>query len=170
MNTIKYFLSIVLLFAVAVGCKKENYDNISFVNSATASGKLTALFDITQDNTGLVTITPNGEGVTTYDIYYGDATTVPAKVGPGKSTKHIYAEGVYNVKIVGYNAAGVATEATKQLTVSFKAPENLEVTAVIDAANNFKLNVSAKALYETVFKAYFGDAGANEVPKSFLEG
>ena len=170
MNKIKYFLSIVLLFSVAVGCKKENYDDISFVNTATASGKLSALFDITQDNTGLVTITPNGEGIVTFDIYYGHGAATPVKVAPGKNTQHQYPEGVYTVKIVGYNAAGVATEATQSLTVSFKAPENLEVSAVVDGVNNFKVNVSAKALYETVFKVYYGDAGANEVPVSFLEG
>lgn len=170
MNKIKYFLSIVLLFSVAVGCKKENYDNISFVNTATAAGKLSALYDITQDNTGLVTITPNGEGIVTFDIYYGHGAATPVKVAPGKNTQHQYPEGVFTVRIVGYNAAGVATEATQSLTVSFRAPENLEVSAVIDAVNNFKVNVSAKALYETVFKVYYGDAGANEVPVSFLEG
>jgi hypothetical protein len=170
MNTIKYFLSIVFLFAVATGCKKENYDDISFLNSATVSGKLTALFDITQDNTGLVTITPNGEGITTFSIYYGHGPAVAVKVAPGKSTQHVYPEGVFTVRIIGYNAVGVATEATQQLTVSFKAPENLEVTSSIDAVNNFKLNVSAKALYETLFKVYFGDGGPNEVPMSFLEG
>ena len=60
------------------------------------------LFDITQDNTGLVTITPNGEGASWYEVYYGDATPAPAKVLPGKNTQHTYAEGVYNVKIVGH--------------------------------------------------------------------
>ncbi len=170
MNTRKYLLSIVFLLAFAIGCKKENYDDVSFVKTATASGKLSALFDITQDNTGLVTITPNGEGVTVYDIYYGDATTAPVKVVPGKNTQHIYAEGVYNVKIVGYNSVGVTTEVIQKLTVSFRAPENLVVTAGIDPANNLKVNVSASALYETLFKVYYGDGGANEVPVSFLEG
>jgi hypothetical protein len=154
---------------MAASCKKEKNDDISFLDSAVASDKLTALFEITQDNTGLVTITPNGEGVSFYEIYYGDATTAPAKVLPGKNTQHTYAEGVYNVKIVAHNITGKTTEVTKQLTVSFRAPENLVVTAVIDAANRYKLNVSATALYETNFRVYYGDV-PNEVPQSFLEG
>ena len=170
MKTIKYFLSIVLLFAIAVGCKKENFDDISFVNSATSAAKLGAMFDITQDNTGKVTITPNGEGVVYYNIYYGDATTTPVKVLPGANTQHIYAEGVYPVKIVGFNAVGQSTEVTQTLTVSFKAPENLAVTITKDATNTYKISVSATADYETVFKVYYGDAGANEVPVSLLEG
>src|SRR5207249_2870586 len=48
-------------------------------------------------------------------------------------------------------------------------PENLEVTTAIDPSNNFTLNVSATALYETQFKVYFG-LGSNEIPLSFNEG
>ena len=70
---------------------------------------------------------------------------------------------------MAHTLTGKTTEATQQLTVSFRAPENLEVTAVVDPANNFKVNVTAKALYETLFKVYFGEV-ANEVPQSFLEG
>ncbi len=155
--------------AVMPGCKKEEYNDVSFVQSASAPGQLSAFFDITQDNTGLVTITPNGEGASSYQVFYGDNTTTPVSIEPGKNTQHVYAEGVYNVKIVAMGLNGKTTEATKQLTVSFKAPENLEVTAAADASNQFKYTVSAKANYETVFKVYFGDV-ANEVPQSFLEG
>ena len=127
MKKFKFILSIVLLTVVLGSCKKT-YDDVSFVENASAPSKISALFEITQDNTGLVTITPNGEGSTAYDIYFGDATTIPAKVKPGEKTTHRYAEGVYNVKVVSYNATGKTTEATQQLTVSFKAPEDLKVT------------------------------------------
>ena len=170
MNPSKYILCVLFLITTVVACKKDNYDDISFINTASAPGKLSALFDITQDNTGLVTITPNGEGIANFDIYFGDATTVPVNVLPGKNTKHTYAEGVYNVKIVGRNGTGATTEAIQKLTVSFRAPENLVANVGIDPANNLKVNVSAKADYETFFKVYCGDGGPNEVPVSFLEG
>lgn len=170
MNPSKYILCVLFLITTVVACKKDSYDDISFINTASAPGKLSALFDITQDNTGLVTITPNGEGIANFDIYFGDATTVPVNVLPGKNTKHTYAEGVYNVKIVGRNGTGATTEAIQKLTVSFRAPENLVANVGIDPANNLKVNVSAKADYETFFKVYYGDGGPNEVPVSFLEG
>lgn len=170
MNAIKYYFTLAFLLAVVVSCNKQTFDDISFVDSATSPDKLSALFDITQDNTGMVTITPNGLGSSSYDITYGDASTTPVTVLAGKNTQHKYAEGVYDVKIVGRGVTGKTTEATQKLTVSFRAPENLEVTAAIDASNVFKVNVSAKASYETLFKVYFGDGGANEVPQSFLEG
>jgi hypothetical protein len=169
MKVLKYFFSIAFLLVIVLGCKKELNDDISFLDTDSAPAKLSALFDITQDNTGLVTITPNGEGLSFYEIYYGDATTAPAKVVPGKNTQHIYAEGIYNVKIVGHSITGKITETIKQLTVSFRAPENLDFTLTVDPNNNYKVSVSAKAIYETFFKVYFGDV-PNEVPVSFLEG
>ena len=168
-KTLKYFLGITILIIVLAACKKEISDDLSLVQSGTTPDKLSALFTITQDNSGLVTIIPNGEGGATYDVYYGDATTTPATVLAGKNAEHKYKEGVYNVKIIARSVTGKTTEFTKQLTVTFKAPENLEVTAEKDAADKFKVNVSAKALYETFFQVYFGDV-ANEVPQSFNEG
>lgn len=170
MNAIKYGFKLAFLLAIMVSCNKQTFDDVSFVDSATSPDKLSALFDITQDNSGMVTITPNGQGSSSYDITYGDGTTTPATVVAGKNTQHKYAEGVYDVKIVGRGVTGKSTEATQKLTVSFKAPEKMEVTAAIDASNLFKVTVSAKADYETLFKVYFGDGGANEVPQSFLEG
>ncbi len=159
----------MILIATFSGCKKEINDDVSFVQTAATSAKLGAMFTITQDNTGLVTITPTGEGVASFEIAYGHGTAGPVKVLPGGSTSKVYPEGVYDVKITGTNVAGVSTTVTQKLTVTFRAPENLEVTAVIDPANKYKVNVSAKALYETFFQVYFGDV-ANEVPTNFLEG
>lgn len=159
----------MILISTFSGCKKEINDDVSFVQTTATSAKLGAMFTITQDNSGLVTIIPNGEGVASFEIAYGHGTAGPVKVLPGASTSKVYPEGVYDVKITGTNVAGVSTTVTQKLTVTFRAPENLEVTAVIDPANKYKLNVSAKALYETFFQVYFGDV-ANEVPTNFLEG
>jgi hypothetical protein len=168
MKIFNYILLIVAL-ATVTACNEKLFDDISFIDSAAAPDKLAALFDITQDNTGLVTITPNGEGAVSFIVDYGDGTTTTANVTAGGSTQHKYAEGTYNVKITGISVTGKKTESTKPLTVSFKAPENVEMTATIDPANVFKVNVTAKGTYETLFKVYYGDV-ANEVPQGFLEG
>jgi hypothetical protein len=170
MKIIKQILSLLVLLTFVAGCTKEKFDDTSFIESATSPDKVSAMFDITQDNTGFVTITPNAEGCSAFDIHFGDTTTKSTLVSAGGKTTHVYPEGVYNVKIVAHGITGKVTETTKQLTVSFKAPENVEITAVIDGSNPFKVNVSAKALYETMFKVTFGDGGVTEVPQSFLEG
>ena len=169
MNTIKYFFSIAFLLMVVAGCKKQIYDDIAFAQTGGAPDKLSAMFEITQDNTGMVTITPNGTGAVSYDVYFGDNTTTPVNVPAGKNITHQYAEGVYNVKLVAHSVNGKTTEATQQLTVSFRAPENLEFTVTVDPNNSMKVAVTAKATYETNFKVYFGDV-PNEVPVTFLEG
>jgi hypothetical protein len=169
MKKINYFIFLLIGTLIFWSCQKAKYDDVAFVPAGTGPDSLSVMFDITQDNTGLVTITPNGWGGVTYDVYYGDATTTPAKINAGKSATHVYAEGVYNVRIVAHAVNGKTKELTKQLTVAFRAPENLQVSLSLDPANNFKVNVSATALYETNFKVYFGDV-PNEVPVTFLEG
>lgn len=127
------------------------------------------MFDITQDNSGLVTIYPNGEGLANFSVFFGDGTVNPEKVSPGGSVKHTYKEGIYDVKIVGTSITGKTTEAIQKLTVSFRAPENLEVTTAVDPSSAFTIKVTAKALYETLFRISWGE-DPNEVPVSFLEG
>lgn len=170
MRTIKNTLSLILLLAVLSSCEKENFGDTAFVDKASAPANLNPFFNITQDNTGLVTITPNGEGAVAYDIYFGHGGSNPTRVAAGQSVTHVYPEGSYTVKSVAFGVSGKITEHTKQLTVSFRAPEDVEVTAAIDPNNRFKVNVSASARYETLFKVTYGDGGANEVPVSFLEG
>ncbi len=170
MKTNKFIIGLFCSLLCLAGCQKDLFNDVSFLNSVSSSAKLTALYDITQDNTGIVTITPNGEGVTYFEVYYGDKTTTPfSKVLPGKSTVHQYIEGVYKVKIVGYNSLGVKTEATQDLTVSFKAPEDLKATL---AQNGLSVTVDATALYETYYKVFFGDSNnVTPIPfKTFIEG
>ena len=169
MKTNKFIIGLCCSLIFLAGCQKDLFNDISFLDSVSSSAKLSALYDITQDNTGVVTITPNGEGVTYYEVYYGDDTKTPVKVLPGKNTVHQYVEGVYKVKIVGYNSLGVKTEATQDLTVSFKAPEDLKVNLT---QNGLALTVDATALYETYYKVFFGDSNnVTPIPfKTFIEG
>ena len=165
----KYILTLSILLATLAGCQKEKFEDVSFAPNGKSPDSLSVLYEITQDNTGLVTITPNGVGAISYDVFYGHGPATPVKVAAGKNTTHVYPEGVFNVKLVGYAVNGKMTEMTKPLTVAFRAPENLQVTATIDPANNYKVNVSASALYETNFKVFFGE-NPNETGVTFIEG
>ncbi len=169
MRYMKYITLFFLMAVIAIGCKKEKYEDTSFVEAANGPDSLSVLFEITQDNSGLVTITPNGVGAVKYDVYYGHGPATATTIDAGKNTTHIYPEGVFNVRIVAYAVNGKTKELTRQLTVSFRAPANLQVNVTADPANNYRVNVSASALYETNFRVYFGHV-PNEVPVSFLEG
>src|ERR1700759_1351546 len=117
MSSIKYICSFLLLAGLAAGCKKD-YNDTSFVSTAGAAAKASAMFTITQDNTGLVTIAPSGEGIISYDIALGDTTTMPVTLMAGKAVQHKYAEGTYQVKITGHDLKGGMAVATQTLVVS----------------------------------------------------
>ncbi len=171
MKNIKLIFSFVLLLAVTISCSiPDGIDqDLSFINSVAAPSNVVGFYNITQDNTGLVTITPNSEGAVSYDIYYGDTTLTPVNVGQGKNASHIYKEGTYSVKIVAIGLTGLKTEVTQSLVVSFKAPENLVVTIANDLAISKKVNVTATADFATMFDVYFGEAG-NSAPVSANAG
>lgn len=158
MKTIKYILSVVALISLIWSCSEE-LDNFDFVSTAKAPEKISALYSITQDNTGLVTITPNGEGASSFQIYFGDNTVNPVSVKQGESVKHIYKEGTYKVKIIGTGVTGLKMEVIQDLVVSFIPPKNLVVVITNDLAVSKKVNVTANADYATFFEVYFGEAG-----------
>jgi hypothetical protein len=164
MKNIKFIISLFVITAF-FGCSSEN--SLVDLDAISAPANISALATITQDNTGKVTFFPNGEGVTRFEINYGDGTTESGYINPGESISHTYKEGVYEVKITGFTLNGKRTEATKTVTISFKAPENL--TAEIIKGSNLSVTVSAKATFETYFQVYFGDV-TDKIPVDFMEG
>lgn len=160
MKKLKTIYKALILFLIISACTDER--SLDFLDSITAPANISAAYNITQDNTGLVTISPLGEGAIYFDVYFGDGTTEPVYVESGKNTQHTYAEGVYTIKIVGYNAKGDKTEATQELVVSFKAPENLVVSLENDIAVSKKVNVNATADFATIYEFYSGEAGVTQ--------
>jgi hypothetical protein len=162
MKTFKYFLGVLLFVAAVISCTEDELGGLDFVSTTVAPTNLTVLLDVTPDNTGLVTITPNSEGAISYTITLGDETAEPIKVKQGGNSQHIYAEGNYSVKVVATGITGLKTEITQPLVVSFKAPENLMVTIENDAAISKQVNVTTTADYATSFDVYFGEEGNDE--------
>ena len=158
MKTIQFIFIIATLLRGITACK-DNFGEIDFLNSDNAPTNVTAVFNVTQDNSGSVTITPTASGVVLYKIYFGDNTNEPAQVRAGNSVTHTYQEGSYSVKIVALSLSGKATEVTMPLKVSFKAPEKVVVTAQNDVAVSKKVNVTVTANYAISYDIYFGEAG-----------
>jgi len=163
MKTLKTLIALLLLIGM-VACEKDK-DDLSFVQNAAAPTDVSAKFQVSTDNTGTVTITPLATGVATYKVYFGDSTASPTVVKAGGSVTHTYAEGSYQVKIVAVNIAGKEAEVTLPLEVSFRAPENAEVTVANDQAVSKKVNVTAKADFAITYDVYFGES-ADEKPVS----
>ena len=152
----------------STGCKKDGIDNdTSFLNTVSSanSGKI---FDISSDNSGNVKITPTGEGVSSFMVDFGDGTGAAssAAVMPGYGVTHAYPEGSYSVKIVSKDLAGKETDSTYPLQVTYRAPENIDITTTADL---HVLKVKAAALYAASYLVYFGDV-ANETGTPLASG
>ena len=161
MKKIKIIFKTLFVLFVIAACT-DNLRDISFIDAIAPPTNVSATFDITQDNTGLVTISPTADGATSFMIYFGDNTADPVEVVQGNSVEHTYAEGSYDVKIVAVNLKGEEAEATQQLVVSFKAPENLEVVIENDAAISKQVNITANADFATMFEFDSGETGVTQ--------
>ncbi|PIA82345.1 hypothetical protein BFR04_11365 [Gaetbulibacter sp. 4G1] len=159
MKALKYILSLTLVFFI--GCAEDDND-LSFVDKIEAPTNVSALFKISQDNSGLVSITPNSDGAVMYNITFGDGTEGSESVKQGESLDHSYLEGTYSVNVEAVGLNGLKTTISKELVVSFRAPENLEITTQIDASNPFIVNVSAIADYAASFLVFFDTSNPAE--------
>ncbi|MDB5222195.1 MAG: putative lipoprotein precursor [Chitinophagaceae bacterium] len=160
--------SLLALIVGAIGCQKEGINSdTSFLNSA-ASANPGKIFDISNDNSGNVKITPTGEGVSSYVVKFGHGTGTAsqANVNPGFSATHAYPEGSYTVTIISKSLSGTETTATYPLQLTYRAPENVTVTTTTNIHN---LKVKATALYAASYLVYFGDV-ANEVGTPLATG
>lgn len=154
---------IMILMVTAISCKKE-IDNLKEVDKVTSPTNVSAVFDITQDNTGTVTIMPTAEGVTSYKIKFGDVENEqPTEYNVNEEIIHVYPEGIFNVEVTAVGLSGLTATITKELNVTFKAPENLDVTIIQDDLNPAVVSLIATADFVTVFEIYFGEEGEEPV-------
>lgn len=154
MKNIKLILCSFLLATAFVGCSEDGISNDLSSLDNVSPGNISNIFDITNDNSGLVKITPTAEGAVSFDVFFGDGTAEPVNLKPGQAAEHIYAEGSYTVNVVTNDIAGRKTETQFPLQVTFRAPENLVINTSI---NEHTVTVSAKADFANSFLVFFGD-------------
>lgn len=166
MKIFKIIIVFLAMLAVATSCKKDE-DRLKPLENVTAPANVSATFDITQDNTGLVTIMPNADGATKYLVTFGDVPDEePTEYGLNDKITHTYDEGVYTVEITAVGLTGLTSSMQQELNVTFKAPENLVVTIEPDVVNPRIISVSATADFATIMDIYFGDIEPEEPVKA----
>jgi hypothetical protein len=161
-------ITLFIVFVAIIASCESDKDLLYSFDYIPAPAKVSAVFDITQDNTGLVSIVPNAEGAQKFVISFGDGSE-PAEYNSGAIATHTYNEGVYTVSITAVGITGLTSALNQQLTVSFKAPENLNVSIENNVQNPKIVTVSATADFATVIEIYFGDV-EDEEPVLALPG
>ncbi len=166
MKIFKILAMLTISCLVFTGCENEEITNYAF-QEISAPENITAAFDVSQDDSGTVTITPSGEGAQVFQVDLGNGET--AELAPGESVTTVYPEGEFMVKIVAVGSTGLTSEYNQMLNISFKAPENLEIMVDQPDSNPKTITVSASADYATLFDVYFGDV-EDEEPTQLMPG
>jgi len=161
------FLLSALFLIVVLSCTKEDRDT-AFTDGIAAPSNLSLLVQITQDNTGSVTLTPSGESVAQYTIDFGDNSEI-AMVTPGAFFTHVYQEGVYSAVLTATSQSGETASITQEVVVSFLPPENLIVTITPVSGDALSITVSATADLATGYEVTFGE-DPDQTPTPFMQG
>lgn len=151
-------ISGTFLLGLAMACSIPDgiEEDTSFMETPEAEN-LSAVFDISNDNSGDVSITPTAQGATSFVVNYGVGSGSDASVTlkPGESATTSYPEGEYTVSVTAKNIAGEETTGDFPLSVVYIAPENLVITPVV---NGNELTVSAEADFANSFVVFYGDS------------
>lgn len=161
MKNIKLILASFFLIAF-LGCE-EDERGTQYLDNADAPSEVQLQVRTTQDNSGLVTMTPTAVGATKFDIFFGDAGNNSVVLEPGQTVDNVYAEGTYTVGVTATAINGKTTQIEQEVVVSFQAPQNLEVTIENDAAISKRVNVTATADFAMSFEVDFGQAESEPV-------
>lgn len=155
MKSLKFIftLCIAILFA---GCEPDERD-IDFVDNGEAPSNTAIAFTVTQDNTGLVTLTPNADGAIQFNVDFGDGSTPSGLFNAGNNVNHVYVEGQYTVNLTSIALNGKTTESTHDLVVSFQAPQNVTVDIQNDGVVSNTVRVNVTADFATMYQVEFGN-------------
>ena len=169
MKTINKLLGSLFLIFFLVGCDEDFSDSTDFASSVVPPSNVSAAFIVTQDNTGLVTITPSADNAMSFVVDFGDGSDPSSSLKVGGSVQHTYAEGSYTVKVTATGLNNLTATGDVPLTVSFKAPENLAVEITNSDTVSKLVTVTATADYATMFEFHPGIAGVDPVTANIGE-
>lgn len=161
------FYKILMIF-VAIGFMACEDDEGLITAEVPLPQNLGIDFSVTQDNSGLVSMIPTGDGANSFAINFGDESGETVDVKPGDIIEHIYAEGTYDVELKAFNIKNDSISVNQELVVSFLPPENLEVTITKDPTDPLKISVSATADNAAAFEVLFGDEAEGEDPTPMM--
>ena len=167
MKTINKFFTLLFVFTAFVSCKEDFLEETDF--GIVAPSNVNATFNITQDNTGLVTITPTAVGAIKFDVDFGDGSEIATGIAAGKHVKHTFTEATHTVGITAIGLGNLKTAASVELIVSFKAPQNLVVAMTNSTTISRQVDVVATADYATSFDFAPGQDGAEAVSANIGE-
>ena len=161
---------VFLLAALSfTACEEEEI--VSYVlQDISAPTNVNAIFDIAQDESGEVSVTPTAVGASTFEVYFGDVDNeTPTQVAAGETVTHVYSEGEFLLRVVAVGPTGLTSELNRLITIAFTPPTNLDFDVDISQANPFEVSITPTADDATVFDIFWGDE-TDGVPTTIMAG
>ncbi|MGB5943781.1 MAG: hypothetical protein WBG71_12935 [Leeuwenhoekiella sp.] len=165
MKSIKILIACFSFLALSTGCEEDEVINYAF-EGISAPQNVTANFEVTQDDSGVVNITPVGEGASTFTIQSGQQGVDPVTVNVGESASFTYEEGEYPVRITAMGPTGLTSEYNQLVVISFTTPENLAFETNV---SGLTATVTPTADNAMMFEVYFG-VSEDEEPVVIMAG
>ncbi|MFS4415215.1 hypothetical protein [Maribacter sp. 2307ULW6-5] len=163
-------VTVFFMIAAFFGACEES-EEVSFaLQDISAPTNVSAVFNIAQDDTGTVTVTPTAEGASIFQVFFGDVENETAtEVAPGETVTKVYGEGDFNLRIVAVGATGLTSELVRVVSISFAAPTALQPGVQVSGTDNFQVSVTPTADNATVFDVFFGEV-QDEEPVTIMVG
>jgi len=154
MKNLKYLL-LIIIPTLFYACGDEEEGLVLNENSVVAPSEVNAIFTISDDNTGTVTVTPSAVSASSFEILFGDVTDEePTLAIVGETLEHVFAEGNYTLTLTAVGSTGLKTSETKSIVISFDPPANLDFTVDV---NELEVVVTPTADDAFSFDVYFGE-------------
>lgn len=135
MKKIGYLIKSLLLSLLLFSCVEEKNENYDFIQTISDPQNISAEIYV-DENTGIVSVTPMGEGVVLYEINFGEDSAEIESVDPGESVDHSYLiEGIYTITISGFGLNGSVVQASYEVDIPFIVPESLVIQNFEDEAS-----------------------------------
>jgi len=154
MKNLKYLL-LLIIPTLFYACDDEEEGLVLNENSVVAPSEVNAIFTISDDNTGTVTVTPSAVSASSFEILFGDVTDEePTLAKVGETLEHVFAEGNYTLALTAVGSTGLKASVDKNIVIAFDPPANLAVAVEI---NELAVVVTPTADDAFSFEVYFGE-------------
>ena len=164
MKILKTTIWLFLCIGIFAGCEEDDFVDVDFAKNIVAPENVGVHFVPTQDNSGMVHMTPYADNATHYTINYGDSNgTTEEEISVGETVSFTYTEGSYDITVEAFGMNNTKTTEIVPLEVSFNAPEIKEFTIENDEFISKQVNVTVDADYAISFDVDFGETEDQEL-------
>jgi len=167
-NIFLKFISLLIVSLFIISCDEdddaiidsENIEDVSETDELIPSNLILNLV-FNNDDHSIITITPEGDNVSLFHVYFGDSEDEdPTDITPGDSITHQYEAGDYTLVLLGESSDGIFSEITTEITVDETIEEE---TVMVDFEIDFSTDSFDGGISQVTSNPYTTGNDSNSV-------